>query len=290
MSDNFIQENSETITLRAMANVFMSEKLDAVGKEDKDIDNDGDHDKTDKYLLNRRKAVGAAIARKKKLKEEAATAVASTDDDKEITEKKVKNKVVINPEVKEEKDPFGRPGGKHGGVGKPGGGYDRAIKANQKELDKEARGEEPATAKRYAEMRKKKVDEATYPSDFINPDGSKRAVAKKKYGRDSGPKQHDQETDRYGRRKTVDESDNFTLIADFLISEGQVKDHQDAIEFLTGAPEEFIESVLKFAEERQLFMNYVVETGHCADLDEAAIVYAESDEGLIRDVIDSITE
>ena len=187
---------------------------------------------------------------------------------------------------KEEKDPFGRPGGKHGGVGKPGGGYDRAIKANQKELDKEARGEEPATAKRYAEMRKKKVDEATYPSDFINPDGSKRAVAKKKTGR---PIQHDQPTSG-GRRKTVDESDNFTLIADFLISEGQVQDYQEAIEFLTGAPEEFIESVLKFAEERQLFMNYVVETGHCADLDEAAIVYAESDEGLIRDVIDSITE
>jgi hypothetical protein len=150
MSDNFIQENSETITLRAMANVFMSEKLDAVGKEDKDIDNDGDHDKTDKYLLNRRKAVGAAIARKKKLKEEAATAVASTDDEKEITEKKVKNKVVINPEVKEEKDPFGRPGGKHGGVGKPGGGYDKAIKANQKALDK---------------LEKKKVDEAREPGE-----------------------------------------------------------------------------------------------------------------------------
>ena len=45
--------------------------------------------------------------------------------------------------------------------------------------------------------------EATYPSDFINPDGSKRAVAKKKTGR---PVQHDQPTDKYGRRKTVDES------------------------------------------------------------------------------------
>lgn len=43
--------------------------LDAVGKEDKDIDNDGDHDKTDKYLLNRRKVRGSAIA-KKKFKEE----------------------------------------------------------------------------------------------------------------------------------------------------------------------------------------------------------------------------
>ena len=46
------------------------------------------------------------------------------------------------------------------------------------------------------------MTEATYPSDFINPDGSKRAVAKKKTGR---PIQHDQKTDKYGRRKTVDE-------------------------------------------------------------------------------------
>ena len=46
-------------------------KLDPVGKEDKDIDNDGDHDKSDKYLLARRKKVGAAIAAKKKMKEEA---------------------------------------------------------------------------------------------------------------------------------------------------------------------------------------------------------------------------
>jgi len=41
------------------------EAMDAVGKEDKDIDNDGDHDKTDKYLLNRRKAIGKAIAKKR---------------------------------------------------------------------------------------------------------------------------------------------------------------------------------------------------------------------------------
>ena len=41
------------------------EKMDAVGKEDKDIDNDGDHDSTDKYLLKRRKAIGKAIAKKR---------------------------------------------------------------------------------------------------------------------------------------------------------------------------------------------------------------------------------
>jgi cob(I)alamin adenosyltransferase len=39
----------------------MDEKLDAVGKEDDDINNDGKVDKTDKYLANRRKAVAANI-------------------------------------------------------------------------------------------------------------------------------------------------------------------------------------------------------------------------------------
>ena len=39
----------------------MEEKLDAVGKEDDDIDNDGDVDDSDKYLKNRRDAVSKAI-------------------------------------------------------------------------------------------------------------------------------------------------------------------------------------------------------------------------------------
>lgn len=44
-----------------------SKKLDPVGAEDKDIDNDGDHDKSDKYLHNRRKAVKAAVMKKEAL-------------------------------------------------------------------------------------------------------------------------------------------------------------------------------------------------------------------------------
>ena len=39
-------------------------------------------------------------------------------------------------EEKYEPDPFGRPGGKYGGVPKPGSGYDRAWKANLKALEK----------------------------------------------------------------------------------------------------------------------------------------------------------
>ena len=50
-------------------------------------------------------------------------------------------------------------------------------------------------------MKEENVDEATYPSDFKNPDGSTRSVAKKKTGR---PVQHDQAMSG-GRRKTVDE-------------------------------------------------------------------------------------
>ena len=38
-------------------------KLDPVGQEDEDINNDGKKDKTDKYLKNRRKAIGNAITK-----------------------------------------------------------------------------------------------------------------------------------------------------------------------------------------------------------------------------------
>ena len=52
-------------------NELTEKKLDPVGKEDKDVDNDGDHDKSDKYLLARRKKVSSIIGAKKKMKEEA---------------------------------------------------------------------------------------------------------------------------------------------------------------------------------------------------------------------------
>jgi len=43
----------------------LKEKLDPVGQEDADIDNDGDVDKTDKYLANRRKAVSKVVKSQK---------------------------------------------------------------------------------------------------------------------------------------------------------------------------------------------------------------------------------
>ena len=51
---------------KKLASGLTKEKLDPVGKEDDDIDNDGDVDKTDDYLKNRRKAVSKAIEKQKK--------------------------------------------------------------------------------------------------------------------------------------------------------------------------------------------------------------------------------
>jgi pyruvate/2-oxoglutarate dehydrogenase complex dihydrolipoamide acyltransferase (E2) component len=53
-----------------------AEGLDPVGKEDSDIDNDGDTDKTDKYLLKRRKAISANL---KEGDHEVAMAVSSLE-------------------------------------------------------------------------------------------------------------------------------------------------------------------------------------------------------------------
>ncbi len=59
----------EVSTLRqGWANAYSSiyEKMDPVGQEDGDIDNDGDEDSSDKYLAKRRKAIGKAMGKKGK--------------------------------------------------------------------------------------------------------------------------------------------------------------------------------------------------------------------------------
>jgi hypothetical protein len=55
---------------KPVGNIFNEKKMDPVGQEDGDINNDGKKDGTDKYLMNRRKAIGKAIAKKRgKVKE-----------------------------------------------------------------------------------------------------------------------------------------------------------------------------------------------------------------------------
>ena len=65
-----------------------SGKLDPVGKEDADVDNDGDVDKSDKYILNRRKKIGQAI----RTRAEAYLADGTISTEPKIGTKKVTGK------------------------------------------------------------------------------------------------------------------------------------------------------------------------------------------------------
>ena len=85
-----------------------TEALDPVGKEDGDVNNDGKKDSTDSYLMKRRKAIGSAM--KKRLKEERASlseVMTDKEDDKKVTEKKVDNKITINPKLSEAVEEIG---------------------------------------------------------------------------------------------------------------------------------------------------------------------------------------
>ena len=63
-------------------------KLDPVGKEDKDVNNDGKVNKTDSYLMNRRKAIGKAMAKEEFLADGTTSTEASG---KKINPSKVDN-------------------------------------------------------------------------------------------------------------------------------------------------------------------------------------------------------
>ena len=80
--------------------------LDPVGKEDGDINNDGKKDKTDKYLMNRRKAIGKAMAKEDKVWAGFKELIEKKEEkEKKITGEGVNNKKLIKvfpDEVKEE--------------------------------------------------------------------------------------------------------------------------------------------------------------------------------------------
>ena len=150
------KENQDEIDKRLMLGKYspavrygktQKEGLDPVGKEDGDVNNDGKKNKTDKYLMNRRKAIGSAIKNKmsnmKKEETEAAEYIETvakvkeaerqndikrwvqkesrssnwrndlsevmTDDidSKPIKEKNVKNKIKINPKLGEAVEEIG---------------------------------------------------------------------------------------------------------------------------------------------------------------------------------------
>ena len=109
--------------IASLLEAMQKKPLDPVGQEDKDIDNDGDHDKSDKYLHKRRKAIGKAMrkedtssieeAKKRKCKCE------DEDEEEDEDEKEMKEEV----EQIDEKAP-------------PGAKYERMVKHIKKGYSK----------------------------------------------------------------------------------------------------------------------------------------------------------
>ena len=85
----------------------VKEALDPVGKEDGDVNNDGKKDSTDSYLMKRRKAIGNAMKKKLKESRSLAEVMTDTEDEKPIKEKKVNNKITINPKLGEAVEDLG---------------------------------------------------------------------------------------------------------------------------------------------------------------------------------------
>ena len=154
------------LTARAKA----GKSLDPVGKEDKDIDNDGDHDKTDKYLLKRRKAIGSAIRKRadKKIKEAFLADGTTTTEPKnptKITGKGVDNyatgAVKLNPDDGQT-DPAVKPKGVYSHFALNGS----TLSESQKKL--------------YEMMKKKEEEKKDKVSDMITKDSVKKDDDEKK--------------------------------------------------------------------------------------------------------------
>ena len=127
-------------------------KLDPVGKEDGDVDNDGDKDSSDSYLLKRRAAVSAAIKSKKGTKKEGYS-----DWRTELVEKDVKG-VEVNPKIDDATDPmsvFDK--------NKKLKGADKAVK-EECGCDKEDDGSEKALAKKATKVKRVKYQDGVTES------------------------------------------------------------------------------------------------------------------------------
>jgi len=157
------------------------ESLDPVGQEDGDVNNDKKVDKTDKYLLKRRKAIGNAIANKTKKEEsqlynwrekffsEMADNV-DTETEKKVVEKKVNNKVTINPRLGEGKGDPCWDSHKQVGMKKKGGKMVPNCVPKNEEVETNLEEENvPTNPSLWSKMKtraKSKFD--VYPSAYAN--------------------------------------------------------------------------------------------------------------------------
>ena len=151
-TDKAFRDSEKTAKKEEVEYVEEKKKLDPVGKEDGDVDNDGDKDSSDSYLLKRRAAVSAAIKSKKGTKKEGYS-----DWRTELVEKDVKG-VEVNPSIDDATDPmsvFDK--------NKKLKGADKAVK-EECGCDKEDDGSEKALAKKATKVKRVKYQDGVTES------------------------------------------------------------------------------------------------------------------------------
>jgi len=159
-TDKAFRDSAKTAKKEEVEYVEEKKKLDPVGKEDGDVDNDGDKDASDAYLMKRRGAVSAAIKAKKGTKKESFS-----DWRTELIEKDVKG-VEVNPSIDDATDPMGvfDKNKKLKGANKDG-----EIKSVRKEeadcgCDKDDDGSEKALAKKATKVKRVKYQDGVTES------------------------------------------------------------------------------------------------------------------------------
>ena len=151
------------------------EGLDPVGREDGDVNNDGKKDGTDKYLMNRRKAIGKAI--KKKMSE----GVRDMDPEKGTAERKArpekKRGMKLDDHPQYQKEGYGAPG--HN----PGSG-EKSVARAKALMDKKGQKGAPgldamAAAKKEHEARRGVKKEEFIP-EVMSDDMDDKPIKEKK--------------------------------------------------------------------------------------------------------------
>lgn len=101
------QSKDEAVEIEDDEEAIEEKKMDAVGKEDGDVDNDGDKDSSDEYLMKRRNAIAKAM--KKEDAVEESEEVVAEESEEEMEEGKLppalqKKADEMKAKMKEEKD------------------------------------------------------------------------------------------------------------------------------------------------------------------------------------------
>ena len=214
--------------LKSFAETYWSiqeKKLDPVGKEDGDVDNDGDKDSSDSYLMKRRKAIAKAMKKEEAEKEETEVV--------EHHQKDAEGKVIEHEDeapgtpssVEEENDNY--------------------VEAYLDELKKTTMGSYISKASSQLMKSSKEAGE-TSPLESggaIKNYHMKKALKRRDGIKTAAKKMAKEETVLSKLTENGEELDMFDAVVAYLIDEGFAETLEEAQKIMSGLKPELVEEV-----------------------------------------------